>query len=176
VVDTLELGVPCTSKGCYADFYDSGPALAADGDDDLVMIYDGASKPEGPRAVYARSSTDDGATWSDPVRLSRSGVNSAFPAATGFGDGEIRLWFMDQRTGRWNVWYRSSSDLGATWTKPVRISDATSGTAYTTRAGFAEAYGDYGEIAITSEGKTVAVWAEGVSYAGPGGVWFNRER
>jgi hypothetical protein len=37
-------------------------------------------------------------------------------------------------------------------------------------------YGDYGEIAITSTGDTVAVWGESTSYAGPGGVWFNRQR
>jgi hypothetical protein len=83
---------------------------------------------------------------------------------------------MDQRTGRWNVWYTTTTDLGATWSTPVRISDATSGTDYKDRRGFTEVYGDYGEIAITSTGTTVAVWGEGSSYDGPGGVWFNRER
>ena len=42
-------------------------------------------------------------------------------------------------------------------------------------AGFVELYGDYGEIAITNLGKAVAVWGEGASYTGPGGVWVNRE-
>jgi len=176
VVDTLELGIPCTSKSCYPDYYDSGPALAADGDDDLVMVYNGASEPGGPRTVYARSSTDHGRTWSDRVRLSRLGVNAAFPAAVGLLDDEIRVWFMDQRTGSWNVWFRASADLGSTWTKAVRLSDATSGTVYKSRAGFAEVYGDYGEMAVTSTGSTVAVWGEGSSYFGPGGIWVNRQR
>ncbi len=44
------------------------------------------------------------------------------------GGRDIRVWFMDQRTGRWNVWYRASSDLGRSWSTAVRISDATSGT------------------------------------------------
>ena len=57
----------------------------------------------------------------------------------------------------------------------MRISDATSGAAYKTAAGFAEVYGDYGEIAITSAGKTIATWGEGTSYDGPGGVWVNRQ-
>jgi len=103
-------------------------------------------------------------------------VNAAFAAAVGVGDDEVRVYFADQRTGEWNVRYRTSPDLGATWTPAVRISDAISGTAYKTRRGFLEIYGDYGEIAVTSLGKTVAVWGEGVSFAGPGGVWFNRER
>jgi hypothetical protein len=42
-------------------------------------------------------------------------------------------------------------------------------------AGFAEVYGDYGEIAITSAGKSIAAWGEGTSYDGPGGVWVNRQ-
>lgn len=176
VVDELEVGTECPSPGCYEDFYDSGPVLAADEDGDLVIVYNGASEPLGARTVYARSSIDGGLTWTERVRISRLGVNAAYPAAVGEGDGVVRLWFMDQRTGRWNVWYTTSEDLGETWSVPVRISDARSGTAYKTGAGFTEAYGDYGEIAITSAGRTVAVWGEGRSYTGPGGIWFNRER
>jgi hypothetical protein len=176
VVDELELGTECTSRSCYGDYYDSGPVLAEDDGGDLVMVYNGASEPFGPQTVYSRSSVDGGRTWSDRVAISRPGVNAAFPAAAGFGDDGARLWFMDQRTGRWNVWYTTTTDLGATWSTPVRISDATSGTDYKDRRGFTEVYGDYGEIAITSTGTTVAVWGEGSSYDGPGGVWFNRER
>ncbi len=77
--------------------------------------------------------------------------------------------------GRWSVWYRASSDLGRSWSPAVRISDATSGTAYKNAKGFLEAYGDYGEMDITNTGKVVAVWGEGASYNGPGGVWFNRQ-
>jgi hypothetical protein len=150
--------------------------LAADADGDLVIAYSGASEPGGNRTVYARSSVDNGLTWSEPVRLSRLGANAAFVAAIGRGDDEVRLYFADQRTGAWNVRYRTSTDLGATWSRAVRISDAISGTAYKDHRGFVEFYGDYGEIAITSSGKTIAVWGEGPSYYGPGGVWFNRER
>jgi hypothetical protein len=75
----------------------------------------------------------------------------------------------------WNVWYRRSSDGGATWAAAVKISDATGGAAYKTPAGFLEVYGDYGELAITNTGKSIAIWGEGLSYTGPGGVWFNRE-
>lgn len=176
VIDQLELGTDCTSRGCYRDFYDSGPVLASDADADLVIAYSGASEAGGNRTVYARSSIDDGLTWSERVRISRTGVNAAYAAAVGRGDDEVRVYFADQRTGAWNVRYRTSTDLGVTWTKAVRISDAISGTAYKGPRGFVEFYGDYGEIAITSSGKTVAVWGEGPSYYGPGGVWFNRER
>ena len=48
-----------------------------------------------------------------------------------------------------------------------------SGAGYKTADGFLEVYGDYGEIAVTSAGRTFAVWGEGFSYTGPGGSWFN---
>jgi hypothetical protein len=176
VVDELELGPPCTSKGCYPDFHDSGPALAGDEDGDLVIVYGGAASPGRPRSVYARSSIDGGKTWGSRVRLSRREVNAAFPAAVGVDDDEVSVWFMDRRTGRWNVRFRTSQDLGASWSKAVRISDARSGTAYKDRTGFLEVYGDYGEVAVTSRGRAVAAWGEGTSYAGPGGIWLNRQR
>ena len=175
VVDELELGRECTSRSCYADFYDSGPALAADADGDLMIVYNGASRHFGPQIVYARSSNNGGITWSDRVQLSRNGANSAFPAAVGEGDDVVRVWFMAQRNQRWQVWYRTTDDLGATWSSREKISDATSGTVYKHPTGFDEAYGDYGEIAITSDGHTIGVWGEGTSYHGPGGVWFNRQ-
>jgi hypothetical protein len=175
VIDTLELGVPCESEGCYADFYDSGPALAMDEDGDLVIVYSGASTPEGPRTVYARSSIDGGTTWSPRVPLSPAGANAAFAAAAGTGNDDIRVYYADQSTGRWNVWYRTSSDLGESWTGPVQISDATSGAVYKKENGFVEFYGDYGELAVTSTGGTIATWGEGESWLGPGGTWFNRE-
>ena len=91
-------------------------------------------------------------------------------AATGSGD--VRVWFMQMRDGdhnAWNVWYRRSADAGATWSPRARLSDVTSGFAYVTRRGFREPYGDYGEIAITSTGTTIAVWGQGMRYNGPGG-------
>jgi BNR repeat-like domain/BNR/Asp-box repeat len=175
VIDELELGTECTSRSCYSDFYDSGPSLVADRDGDLVIVYNGASTPFGPQTVYARSSTDGGLTWSDRVALSKDGVNSAFPAAVGDGNNGARVWFMARRNHRWQVWYRTTEDLGATWSTREKISDATSGTVYKHPTGFDEAYGDYGEIAITSDGHTIGVWGEGKSYYGPGGVWFNRQ-
>ena len=103
----------------------------------------------------------------------------AFPAAIGGEAGDFRVWFMDDRNGssdRWNVWFRRSADAGRHWSKPRRISDATSGTAYIRPRGFLEPYGDYGELAIIENGQTFASWGEGVSYEGPGGTWYNRTR
>jgi hypothetical protein len=62
VIDSVELGEPCESEGCYADFYAGHSGVSADADGDLVYIYDGASVPGGPQRTYVRRSTDEAAT------------------------------------------------------------------------------------------------------------------
>jgi hypothetical protein len=120
---------------------------------------------------------DGGLTWSVGVPLSGAGENATGPRLASSGGGDVRIWYM-QTTGHdpdaWNVWYRSSPDGGVNWSPPVQISDAAPGAAgYVNANGFGEIYGDYGEVAITSAGKTIATWGEGFSYTGPGGTWFN---
>jgi hypothetical protein len=173
VVDRVQLGSGCTSAGCYPDFYDSGPVLAQTSNG-LTLVYTGATAVGAPRTAWSRSSTDGGRTWSARVTISTPGANAGFATAAGSGTS-VRLWYGEQVNARWNVWYRTSTNLGASWSTPLKISDATSGTAYKNANGFLEMYGDYGEIAVTNRGKTIGVWAEGSSYTGPGQVWFNRE-
>jgi hypothetical protein len=171
-VDSLQLGKNCKTHGCPPDYYDGHVTLGVDGSNRLVLLGDGALRARGIRHVWAWTSIDGGVNWTTRVRLSTGNANAGFPAAVGTG-GEFRVWYMSRQTGRWNTFYRTSTD-GITWTPAVKISDATGGADYITPTGFREAYGDYGEIDVTNLGKTVAIWGEGASYPGPGGVWFNR--
>jgi hypothetical protein len=177
IVDKVQLGEPCVSDGCYDDFYDGQSSVSSDEDGDLAFTYTGASVDQGPRTVYARTSEDGGFTWSKRTALSVDGENATGPRVEATGSGDFRLWYMQTKNedvSSWNVWYRSSTNGGDTWKAPVKISDAPADAAgYTDADGFDEIYGDYGEIDITSEGKTIAVWGEGFSWLGPGGTWFN---
>jgi hypothetical protein len=57
------------------------------------------------------------------------------------------------------------------------IVDATRGAPYKSSSGFGGPYGDYDAVAITASGSAVAVWGEGTGeLAGPGGIWFSRQR
>jgi hypothetical protein len=179
VVATVQPGMLCVSTGCHPDFYIGHEALSVDGAGNVTVAYDGAATFQGPQTISVRRSSDKGVTWSDPVTLSKAGEMSTSPAMEAGAAGDVRIWWM-QTSGlnlqAWNVWYRSSTDGGATWSAPVKLSDATSGATYKTASGFMEVYGDYGEMAITNTGKSIAIWGEGTSYFGPGGIWFNRER
>ncbi len=178
LVDTVDLAPDCTAAGCPADYYPGHTAISADASGNLVLLYDGSTVSKGNETVWSRRSTDGGASWSARQALSTVGEMASYPAVESRGAGDVRAWYMQTNGGNfdaWNVWYRSSTDGGTTWTAPVKISDVTSGAAYKTANGFLEPYGDYGEAAITNGGKFIGIWGEGNSYTGPGGVWFNRQ-
>jgi hypothetical protein len=179
IVDTVAVGEPCIAEGCGPDFYIGHDAISADDAGNLVVLYDGAATDLGPQRIFARTSIDGGATWSRRVALSVAGESATSPAVESRATGDVRAWYMQTSNhddpDAWNVFYRSSSDGGISWSAPVVISDVTAGAAYKHADGFDEVYGDYGEIGITSTGKTIATWGEGLSWTGPGGVWFNRQ-
>ena len=180
LVATGQPGLVCVAAGCSPDFYTGHAAISADANGALVFLYDAATTFAGKQSIYATRSTNRGSSWSTPVVISTAGEESTAPMIESRGSGDVRIaWAQTTGGGNvdaWNTWYRRSNDGGAAWSTPVRISDATTGAPYKTAAGYAEVYGDYGEMAITSNGKAIATWGEGISYTGPGGVWVNRER
>jgi hypothetical protein len=180
IVAQTQPGITCVAVGCKSDFYQGHAVVSADGNGDLVYLYDGATVAGGLQSIYASRSTNGGATWAPPVAVSKAGEEATAPMIESRGNGDVRIAWMETSGGgnvdAWNTMYRRSSDGGLTWSTPVRISDATSGAVYKSAAGYAEVYGDYGEMGITNQGRSIATWGEGINYTGPGGVWVNRER
>jgi hypothetical protein len=176
VVDQVELGPPCETEGCYADFHSGHSGVSADAAGKVYIVYDGATTPGGPQSAWMRTSTNGGLTWSARTQLSAAGAHTTGPTVEAGISGDARVWYASQGAGRrWSIWYRATTSGGSTWTAPVKISDALSGAGYDNADGFLEFYGDYGEIDITSAGDTVATWGEGFSYLGPGNAWVNVE-
>ena len=177
LIDTVEQQPTCVSDGCPPEFYGPSSLMSMDATGRLVVMYQGASVAEGPQRVYVRRSTDGGRTWSSRTDIDSGphGTSAAFGGAAATGHGDFRLWYQDDRNGSdaWNTWYRSSKDGGLTWSPETRLSDRGNGAPYKTAAGYAQPYGDYGELAITNTGRSIAVWGEGTSYSGPGGTWYD---
>jgi hypothetical protein len=180
VVAKVPIGETCVADGCKPDFYIGQTSVVSPAPGRLVFAYEGPRTAGWPQQVYISTSADEGRTWSAGVPISANGEDATGPRLASFG-GSVRVWYMQTAGGdnpdAWNVWYRSTTDGGTTWSTPVKISDAPAGAAgYIGESGFAEIYGDYGEIGVTNTGKTLAAWGEGFSYTGPGGTWFNIQR
>ena len=182
--DTVVAKVPlaefCVAEGCKPDYYEGQTSVVSDKPGHLVFAYEGPVTDGGPQRFYFSTSGDNGRTCSAGTPFSAAGENATGPRLASYG-GDVRMWYMQTANGddpdAWNVWYRTSTDGGQTWTAPLKLDDAPPGAAgYVNASGFDEVYGDYGEIGVTNTGKTLATWGEGFSYTGPGGTWFNLQR
>ena len=98
--------------------------------------------------------------------------------AAGPRPGDFRAAWEDDRNGAtaWNVWYRATTNSGASWRPAVRLSGRGSGAPYKSPAGFRFPYGDYFGITVDSRGTSYLIWSEGTSYDGPGGTWWTHGR
>ena len=186
----VDVSQPTFRCGCPGwDYWGSQMALGIDARDRIYVVWDAAQTSSGIQRLYFARSVDRAATWSPAadVSLAPTGSNHLFPAVAARGDGDVRIGWMDDRNGfdtgaedpnaRWNVYYRSSADGGASWSAEAKLSQYVAGFPYkyaTPKDGFAEPYGDYFELDIDSAGQTQAIWGEGPSYVGPGNVWYAR--
>jgi hypothetical protein len=178
IVAKVPVGEACVAEGCSPDFYTGQTSVVSDAAGHLVFAYEGPVVSGGPQRIFVKTSSDEGRTWGGAKPLSVIGENATGPRLASSGNGDVRMWYMRTANGddpdAWNVWYRTSSNGGATWSSPVKLDDAPPGAAgYVNAKGFDEIYGDYGEIAVTNRGKTFAAWGEGFSWTGPGGTWFD---
>lgn len=177
VIATSAAAAPICNP-CGFDYLSSQMALRIGSDDTIYVLWnsniDGiANTPE--RIFFARS-TDHGKTYSLPVDVSDApaGIEHCFPAiATGAAPGDVRIGWMDTRTGSWNVFFRKSTDGGITFSKAVRISSYVPGYSYLTPTGFGLPYGDYFSMVVDEHNHTQAVFGEGPSYNGPGNQWVS---
>ena len=153
--------------------------VASDNAGTLILVYSGSTAAGANGKVWIRRSIDSGATWSAAAEMTTfaGGADATSVAAAGnpVVAGQFTITWMDARGGGWNVWQSGSLDGGLTWSADAKVSDATSGAAYKTSAGFGLPFGDYNMITINSAGKTVTVSGEGDAAQTHGDIWVNRQ-
>ena len=113
-----------------------------------------------------------------------------FPSLVVGAKGQLSATWMDDRndaldgvvdhTDGWNLWYRTSTDGGTTWTTPgLRVSVFDPSQSQSGPNGFLFPYGDYTGIALNPNCRTrapVITWGEGHDWLGgpsaPGHIEF----
>jgi hypothetical protein len=171
-------GAPFPCANCGFAFLGAQMTMAIGSDDSVYLLWN--STPDqtdyAPERIYFARSTDHGATYSarQDVSLASAGIEHSFPAiTTGTTAGDVRIGWMDTRTGNWNLFSRSSGDGGTTWNPESQVSGYVPGYSYLTPTGYGLPYGDYFQMAVDDSGSTQIAWGESSSYAGPGNIWVS---
>jgi hypothetical protein len=169
----------CSAYSCGWAFLGAQITMTSDASGTLYALWNAGAVDKGPERIYFSSSTNAGATWQarQDVSLAAQGVENSFPAITAGASGDVRIAWMDSRNAPlWNVYYRSSTNGGATWSGETRLSSYVAGYSYIQPAGFSFPFGDYFQISIDNAGNTQACWGEGLNYDTPGSIWYTSGR
>lgn len=175
----IDKGVPpgpsCLEFYCGWDFWGPQVVVGVDASDRAYVAYNAGVVDQGPPSVWFRTSGDGGRTWSarTSIHTDSGGAYHLFPAIVGGGAAKVHVSWMDNRTGRFNTWYRTSSDGGRTWSDEIQVSQFVGSFKYKRADGFEFTYGDYYGMAWDGSDVHIA-WAEGPDYIGPGNVWYAR--
>lgn len=173
----------CAAQGCEAEYLGAQVALASDAAGTVYALWNAGTAHGAPERMYFSSSTTGGASWSAKAEVSTADdqVEHCFPAVTAGVAGDVRIAWMDTRhSPLWNVFHRSSSNGGATWSPETQLSGPARGYDrgydYVRPDGFRFPFGDYFSIAIDNLGNTHVVWGEGRNYKSPGSIWYTHGR
>jgi len=169
-------GAPIPCHPCGFAYLSAQDAIKIGSDDTIYLLWNSSVTVTNfvPERIYFAKSTDNGRTFSTRVDVSNApaGVNHCFPALTvGEAAGDVRIGWMDKRTGAWNLFFRKSSDGGDQFGRTIRISGYVPGYSYLKQAGYNLPYGDYFQMTVDQENQTQIAWGEGPNYAGPGNQW-----
>ena len=162
--------------------------IAIDAAGNLYLVWQGnlPNKPGRPPIVQLSScsaGTDctSSTNWSFVGRVDDKTASGCaggacyalYPRVEGGAAGEISVIWMDDRLGvpldhnnGWNVWLRTSSTGGVSWSGPsVRVSQFDRARSESHENGFEFPYGNYQGIDLLGD-QAVMVWGEGHNYVG----------
>src|SRR5581483_184177 len=179
LMDRSGIAPDCSAYHCGWSYLGAQITIASDAAGTVYALWNSGTSDRGPERIYFASSTTSGVTWSAKAEVSSAapGVEHAFPAIIAGSAGDVRIAWMDsRRRPRWNTYYRSSTNGGATWSAETRLSSGAPGYSYIRRDGFTFPFGDYFAIGIDSRGQTHAVWGEGLNFNSPGSIWYTNGR
>jgi hypothetical protein len=180
VLDVSKAPPDCSAFGCGWAFLGAAVTMTSDASGNLYALWNAGSVDKGPERIYFAKSTDAGNTWTakQDVSTAPQGIHHNFPAIAATGNGDVRIAWMDARAAnggmdRWNVYYRSSTNGGSSWSNEVDVSTYVSGyDTYIFQDGFRFPFGDYFEMDIDEQGTSHLIFGEGYNYDSPGSIWY----
>jgi hypothetical protein len=124
--------------------HSEGPVLAIDSNDVIHVIWSDFTATSNYEIYYKRSA-DGGATWSYSKRLTWTPLSSGLPAIAIDPGDTIHIVWTDIVQGHDEIYYKNSSDGGATWTAAKRLTWTSS-------------YALFPDVATDSDKNIHVVW------------------
>jgi BNR repeat-like domain len=97
----------------------AGAALAIDSSDNLYLAWQDLTP--GNFEIYCKKSTDGGNTWTGNQRITWNQGGSYQPALAVDSSGYIHLLWSDATPGNCEIYYKKSTDGGASWSASKRL-------------------------------------------------------
>jgi hypothetical protein len=98
---------------------DGGPSITEAAGGTLWVVWH--SDRSGNDDLWYKTSSDRGATWSSAVQFTSDAGSDAWPAITQASDGQLWVVWTSGRSGNSDLWYRTSSNGGATWSADTQL-------------------------------------------------------
>ena len=120
------------------------PQLAVSGSNVYIVWRDSSA---GKNDILFRASTDNGATWSGKKNLSKNAGDSIFPQIVVSGSNKVYIAWVDDSPGNWDVFFRASTDGGASWIAKKNLSNNAGNS-------------DNLQIAVAGSGNVYGTWVD----------------
>jgi len=179
LIDVSASPPDCSAFLCGWAFLGAQMVMTSDTSGNIYLLWNAGSTAKGPERIYFAKSTDGGNTYTAKADVSTAsaGTHHNFPAIAAAGNGDVRISWMDARAAnggmdKWNVYYRSSTNGGNTWSNEVDLSTFVSGFSYIFTDGFRFPFGDYYEMDVDEQGTNHLIFGEALNYDSPGSIWY----
>ena len=181
LIDVSASPPDCSEFLCGWAFLGAQMVMTSDSAGNLYLLWNAGSTRKGPERIYFAKSTDGGNTYTTKMDVSTapSGTHHNFPAIAATGNGDVRISWMDARAAnggmdKWNVYFRSSTNAGVSWSAETDLSTYVAGYEYIFPEGFRFPFGDYYEMDIDERGTNHLIFGEALNYDSPGSIWYTK--
>jgi hypothetical protein len=100
---------------------DLKPVIHQMSDKSIWIVW--SSNRNGSYDLYQKTSSDNGASWSDETRLTTDSSLNKMPSLTQTSDGSTWIVWASSRSGSYDLYYKASADFGASWSKDTQLTN-----------------------------------------------------
>jgi hypothetical protein len=129
-VDSWEGFQNCSPlEKCDSDYLIGACGMSLGSDETVYYVANAQYQHQGGLRTILYSLGTKDVNFSQGIDVSDAPIDPSiyhgFPmVANGPSSGDVRVAWMDNRTGDWNLYYRESTDYGQSWSSSIRLSQA----------------------------------------------------